>query len=336
MDGQISNELIKKYLNGECNDDERRIIDDFLLQPNAQEQIDQVLEEEWADFKEKEISDDEISHWKARFLTERLREQPANDITLRPRKRLFSLPYAAVWATLLFGAGLWFAVTQLGNEKEVLPTVTLIETVNPMGKRTRIQLSDSSVIVLGAGSKLVYPERFTDSTRTVSLEGEAFFEITKNPDRPFIVQTGDVRTRVLGTSFLISSFAGQPLSVAVATGKVRVMEQRQETETALAVLTPGQNMVMENGHVTVSTVEVTDVSEWKNGRLAFNGATLREMADALERWYGVTIHFNRPATADRRMTITLTANVPLSEIMDVLAVTGRFSYSIENKQFIIN
>jgi transmembrane sensor len=334
MEPQINKQLIRKYLTGKCSASELQVMNRFLEREDAAQLIDQVWAEEWTEFQEKEISDQEIANWKTRFTQERLEDNsvPAT----RPGIRFFTLRYAAVWLTLLLSFGTWYGITSLKRQENKTAAVTMFERVNSNGQRVQVRLSDSSIVYLSGGSKLIYPSHFVGNKREISLQGEAFFEVAKNPKKPFIIHTGEIRTIVVGTSFRISAFKSNPFLIEVATGKVRINRQQGNSQTPLAVLTPGQSMSWKNNHTLLGEINADDVSEWKNGRLVFNGSTLREMASVFERWYGVKIIFKHKAKAEEHLTIKLTANVPLSEIMEVLARTARFRYEIQGREVIIN
>ncbi len=336
MNQPVNKLLIQKYLRGECNAEELRIMNNFLKREDAQQLIDEALADEWYAFQDQDISDEEIFRWKTRFEERRLPE-PSPEIKKLPiRKRFFSLPYAAVWAGLLLCVGTWYGITKYNSQPAPIQTIAMLESKNPMGQRSKIVLPDSSTVYLAGGSKLIYPERFSAGKREVSLQGEAFFEITKNPKRPFIIRTGNVQTRVLGTSFLINAFKGQPIKVEVATGKVRVDRILPQGAKSLAVLIPGQSLQWDDKNIMLGNVAVDDLKEWKNGRLVFNGATFQEITTVLERYYNVKVTFKDSVKAARHITITLTANVPINQIMDVLAGTGGFQYQFKGTQIIIN
>ena len=196
MNHSVNKPLIKKYLHGECNAAELRIMNEFLQRKDSQHLIDQVWAEEWEAFQEEDISDLEISRWKTRFEHQRSQVSSSDVKKLIPR-RSFILRYAAIWAGILLFAGTWYGVKTLQGQKEKTQAIVMLESNNPMGQRSKIQLPDSSTVYLAGGSKLIYPERFSGNTREISLQGEAFFEVTKNPKKPFIIHTGDVQTRVL-------------------------------------------------------------------------------------------------------------------------------------------
>jgi transmembrane sensor len=336
MNQPVNKLLIQKYLRGECTADELQVMDNFLKREDAQRLIHEALMDEWDAFQEQDLSDEEISGWKTRF-EERCLSEPLPAIKKLPlRKRFFSIPYAAVWAGLLLCFGTWYGITTYNRQPAPIQTIAMLESKNPMGQRSKIVLPDSSTVYLAGGSKLIYPQRFSAGKREVALQGEAFFEITKNPKKPFIIRTGNVQTRVLGTSFLINAFKGQPMKVEVATGKVRVDQVLPAAAKSLAVLKPGQSLKWDDQNIILGTVAVDDLKEWKNGRLVFNGATFKEITTVLERCYNVRVTFKNAVKAARHITITLTTSVPINQIMEVLAGTGGFEYQLRGNQIIIN
>ena len=341
MDHPADKKLIQKYLLGQCTPDELVTMHTFLLRHDAQEIMDQVWADEWEVFQENEITDQEIYGWKERFLTERLETpmlQSHGAVNTQIQARTNKLwKYAAIWVAITLSVGTYFGIRKYNaNEHEHLLVIAMQETVNPYGQRSTIKLADNSVVYLGAGSKLIYPAQFTGNSREITLQGEAFFEVTKNPKKPFVIHTGNIRTWVLGTSFRVNAFADKPLFVEVATGKVRVDQRHAKGKTSLAVLTPGERLNWDNHKAVLTRVNAEDVKEWKNGRLVFNHSTLQELTHVLERWYNVKIKFADPARERLHMTITLTATMPLKQIMEVLASTGRFTYQYKEKAITIN
>ncbi|MEN0053157.1 MAG: FecR domain-containing protein [Mucilaginibacter sp.] len=335
MEQQINKQFIQKYLDGKCSSSELQIMNRFLLREDAEQIIDQIWAEEWDRFQETEISDEEIGHWKDRFIKERMQGSLLPISEDQPARRFFALRYAAVWLTLLLSLGALYSVCFHKHNTET-EAITMLERNNANGQRAQVRLSDNSVVYLAGGSKLIYPSRFAGNTREITLEGEAFFEIAKNHAKPFIIHTGAIRTRVVGTSFRINAFKHKPFLVEVATGKVSIEQQQAKSKATLAVLTPGQSMLWLHDHAELGKVNADDVAAWKNGRLVFNGATLKEMAAVFERWYNVKMIFDDPVKAEQHITITLNLNIPLSEIMEVLASTGKFQYEIRGRLITIN
>lgn len=317
----MDKKFIQKYLDNQCDKGERESIELFLQQPGSEKLLDEVLTERLpADIETTKQDTAHKERWKA-------------EIHLRIKKgakirRLPLLRHVAVWGTILFGIG-FYSIYHY-NRKDNKLQIVLSEKVNAAGQRAIIKLTDGSVILLGAESKLKYPESFNADTREITLEGEAFFEISNDPSRPFIVHTGDVQTRVLGTSFRISAFSGTPLTVAVATGKVQVEQQKG----ASTVLTPGRQLTL-SPEATVTSVAVADIEGWKKARLTFNNKSLREVATELERWYNVKITFKQHKKEEEHITVVLFASASLDKTLQMLSIGSNFKYTVYNRQVII-
>ena len=168
------------------------------------------------------------------------------------------------------------------------------------GQRTRIKLPDSSVVYLNASSSLTYPEAFPDSVRSVTLTGEAFFEVAHNPARPFVVQTNRIRTVVLGTSFNLRSFdTDSAISVSLVSGKVRVVGKQAAGTSRENVLLPGERLVYnkKDSSYEKDHFKVLDVTGWKDGVLVFDNTDFNGFIQKMEQWYGVDIIVNgQPST----------------------------------------
>jgi transmembrane sensor len=179
-----------------------------------------------------------------------------------------------------------------------------------VGERQTVHLPDRSSVVLGPTSRLAVIA-FDDQQRSVRLTGQAFFEVTRGPNRPFSVATTGARVQVLGTSFDVSAYAGEPVRVAVASGRVAV---------ARAVVTTGQIAIVHDGHVSVSEGNVEAITAWRNGQLAFNNAEFSAVAATLERWHDVDIEIGDSALANSRVSAVF-AQQSTGEVIEVLAET---------------
>ncbi|MCW3467217.1 FecR family protein [Chitinophaga nivalis] len=344
MANTITKALMNKYLDNTCTAAERQLVADFIQEPEGRLLLDEVLTERLpADMllmEQIRVDEQQVMGWKS-TLQQRMQgmvpeQEPA---VIRPVKRFSFLRHAAVWAVLVSGLGT-FGVYQYRKNNKATTTLVSLEKSNPRGQRAVITLADGSVIHLGADSKLEYPEHFNGNTREITLTGEAFFEISEDPAHPFIVHTGKVQTRVLGTSFKINAFNGTPLTIAVATGKVSVEHAGNDYKGSrpMAVLTPGQQVTWnpESRRSSIAQIPVEDIAGWKSARLTFNNNTLKEVAMELERWYNVSIEFKQSHTAQKRITVTLYANMPLEQTLRVLSAGSRFSYKMNDRQVIIH
>ncbi|WP_114936616.1 FecR family protein [Mucilaginibacter endophyticus] len=331
--------LIRKYISGQYTPAELEEIREFIAKPGSQQLFDEVLEEQGTGLIPEDDIDQPHLEDKLKFFYQKLHQQSQKEIPEQaPRVvSIFNkryLRHVAIWTVFILGAAI-YGITRF-RKVPVKEQIAFHEQVNPLGQRSKIVLPDSSEVYLGAGSRLHYPDKFASNTREISLEGEAFFQVTKNPHKPFIIHTGTVQTRVLGTSFKIDAFKNQPLSVSVATGKVRVDDVRGNKIKSLAVLIPGQMVTYHNSQAITSAVVITEVSDWKDALLSFHNRSLKDVTLILERWYNVKILYRKPAIANKKISVALQADMPLNKIMKVLAATAHFDFIISGQQVNIN
>ena len=336
-------DLIRKYIAGNYTDAEWKEIRQLMTTPSTQAIFDEVLAESWNGLNPDMDPEHPALNDKLRLFYAKLQEEEhAAHGTQNVRKPLFRsinrknwYQYAAIWLVMMIGVGL-YTLTHRQQEIVENPHIAIRELINPRGQRSRVLLPDGSEVFLAADSKLTFPEKFAAGSRELKLEGSAFFEVTKNPNRPFIIHTGTIQTKVLGTSFKIEAVKGQPVKVAVATGKVRVDDFLKTGTKALAVLMPGQMLSYDQHLPRVEDTDIAELQSWKKARLNFHNQSLQEITTELERWYDVRIHYEQSLKSKEKISVMLQVDMPLQKIMKVLAATGHFQFSISGKQVRIN
>ncbi len=180
-------------------------------------------------------------------------------------------------------------------EPHVEIPVAKIEKETQRGQKLTIYLSDGSKVVLNTNSKLIYPEQFSTEGRSVTLEGEAFFEVSKDVNRPFQVKTKDLITTALGTSFNINT-RKEGTHVALATGKVIVSSQSTASEV---ILDPGKEAwyIPDTEKLVTGYFDYDLVMGWKDQAIIFKKASEQEVFSTLENWYDVDIaKTNKPTS----------------------------------------
>ena len=194
------------------------------------------------------------------------------------------------------------AYFQLGSEQSVVSQASAAYVIkeNPRGQKSQISLPDGTVLWLNSESKITYPEKFTAEQRTIKLEGEAFFEVAKEPQRPFVVQMHDLHVVALGTSFNISAFPeDKNVAVSLVTGKVLVKENIPSGNTKKAhfeeiVMVPGEKLLYDLQDFSIQKGYYdfkTDII-WKDGTIYFDNASYQEVKTKLERWFNVKFVLN--------------------------------------------
>ena len=199
------------------------------------------------------------------------------------------------------GGSAWYLRDEFSGEA-VIPWLI---SESPKGQKSLLTLADGSRIYLNSASSISYPETFKADEREVVLSGEAFFEVTKDEKRPFIVRSGNITTRVLGTSFNVQAFNGKDIHVTVASGTVQVESNKNPVGKAFdyVILSPNEQVVYNAGTGLVTkTVDSARFMAWKNQTLYFENSALEEVATQLERWYNVSIGFNNEKIKYCRIT----------------------------------
>lgn len=229
--------------------------------------------------------------------------------------------------------------TQQQNESHYL------QEINHSNEVLKIHLADGTLVTLAKNSRLSYPRKFKGAQRLVRLSGEAFFEVAKNPKKPFLVYANQTVTKVLGTSFRIKAYSEAPeVTIAVRTGRVSVFSekeyQKQQFSTQLSglILTPNQQAIYNTQaqQLSKTLVEKPVVLQRPNTLtpFEFNETPLVDVFGTLENAYGVDIVFDRETLVNRSLSVSL-ENESLYEKLEVICKTLGLSYQIVDAQIII-
>ena len=192
------------------------------------------------------------------------------------------------------------------------------EYATAVGQRDSIVLSDGSRVILGPASRLEVGATYGTDTRSVTLHGDAYFDVRHDAAKPFSVRVGDALVEDIGTTFTIESDAGDTTSVSVMTGSVR-LRATSSMANAGAVLSAGDRGAMSaDGQVRTYPHSVTDdAAAWTSGRLVFRDASLARVTGELKRWYGVTLHVADSSLATQHVNATFT-DEPVDQVLKVI------------------
>ena len=214
-------------------------------------------------------------------------------------------------------------------------TSTLIQVIIPYGKRSEITLADGTHIWLNSGSQLSYPSKFKTGSREVYLSGEAFFDVKADPAKPFYVITHDIRIKVLGTSFNVSSYADDnTVQTVLLKGKVAAGKNKLFASTIDMI--PGERLTFDknNSNLSKDKVDVQLYSSWVNGYLVFKNIPITEVFTKLERFY------NQEISVDNDLEeITFSGKLDLAdnlkEVLKNIAFAASVNVEENNGSFII-
>lgn len=221
------------------------------------------------------------------------------------------------------------------KDGDILPVKDSVQHVTlniPRGGQYRVTLSDGTRVWLNAASSLSYPTAFTGKERSVTLKGEAYFEVAHNASQPFIVHTPDEDVKVLGTSFNVNSYNDESGTVTtLATGSVR-LDSRGAVQTT--ELHPGEQAVLNNTTFNVAAVDVSLYTAWKDGDFRFKATPLTEVMRQIGRWYDLDVDYTS-IPADIKVHASIRRDKKLSTVLHALERIGDIKFAVEGKNISI-
>jgi len=201
----------------------------------------------------------------------------------------------------------------------------------PKGGQYQLELPDGSQVWLNATSSIHFPTSFTGTERRIEITGEAYFEIAKNPNMPFIVTVSNSEVQVLGTHFNINAYNDEDnVKTTLLEGSVRFVN-----DGSVNILKPGQQaqLTKEGTTKVVSDVNVDNVVAWKNGMFDFENASIETVMRQLSRWYDVEIEYK--GKTDDLFIAEMRRNIKLSDALKALELTGKVKFDIQDKKIIV-
>ena len=203
----------------------------------------------------------------------------------------------------------------------------------PRGETFKVVLSEGTEVFLNSDSRLVYPTVFKGKERIVSLEGEAYFKVSKDVEHPFIVKTGNVQVRVLGTEFNVRGYSPADVRITLITGKVAVSDT---CGTHNVEMEPGQSAQLStDGTFALSEVIIESFLYWKEGFFYFDDIPLADMMKEIGRWYNIDIEFRNSKIMDLRMHFFANRHQDIFNLIELLNRMERVHAYFETGKLII-
>lgn len=323
--------LIAKYLAGECSPEEKLAMEWWL------EEYDNLLlfrqiEAAWK--QEKEPGNDpafNLESGLSKLYAKMAEQEDASEEEVQERPRYFKISSWMAAAGILLATGMGYMLVNRQHDGRNTARVAMETRASGSKEVVSIELSDGTQVWLNKNSKIEYPKVFDGDERQVYLQGEAFFEVVPNPDKPFIVKSDRISTRVLGTSFDVKAYNGdETASVSVATGKVEVSKEIEEGEPVrITQLTPEQELVIntEKDETYINIVSVANIAPWHLGQLVFRDNTYDEVMQALQERFGKKIVF-KSSIGKCRVMASFNSNASLNDVLKLLSMSNSFDYVI--------
>ncbi|WP_413667572.1 FecR domain-containing protein [Mucilaginibacter sp. Mucisp86] len=201
----------------------------------------------------------------------------------------------------------------------------------PRGGQYQIVLPDGTKVWLNAASSIKYPTAFTGNERRVELTGEAYFEVSKDPSKPFNVKTASQTVTVLGTHFNINSYTDEGATkTTLLEGSVRVTNNAGQS----VKIKPGEQAINISNSINITeNANVDEAVAWKNGKFVFSNTDLQTIMRQLSRWYDVDVEY-QGKTAQKHYMGRISRNVPVSQIFEILKTSG-LNFTINGRKIIV-
>jgi len=352
---------IPGYLKGELNPVEKKELLSWIKSDPANKRLFDEYCEIWittlAGVKHPEYNFHE-GFWKFKQQI-RTTAAPAQNVV---RKSLFIsiLKYAAIFILTASVSGISFYY--IGKSAMKVQNKTVNELIVPMGSSAKFQLSDGTSVIMNAGSRLTYDNNYGVEDRVVTLEGEAFFNVAKESDKPFMVRTSHINVMALGTAFNVKAYPDDStIETTLVEGSVKIEGIAGESSREATMLKPNQKMtffkedstmvdetsVPEKKSETVTkplkeqkappihriiteNVNVEPVISWKENKWIFEKQSLEKIAVDLERRFDVEIHFESERLKSFRFTGILIAE-PIEQVLEVLSYSFPIDFDLKGK-----
>lgn len=311
----IDDDLLRVNLQGRANEQEKAALVAWLSESSENKELFVKMSEIWASASNIEVFEqiDLMSDWKK--------------IQIKRKRETFMMKYALRYAAaILISFGLSFLY--LYNTKPGFGKLAQLKTTE---FKDKIELADGSLIQLNTNSKLIYPKQFGDNKRLVKLKGEAFFNIKRDPSKPFIIESGKTLIKVLGTSFNIRNITEEQTLVSVNSGIVSFKAKNNDREIRL---TKGQVALFKNNQLTLLNQPGSNYDSWRTGRLSFKNTPFLRVIKDIEKLYQVEIRNKNPKLEDLKLTIDFN-NYDLDKVLKQLEVLIQTKIEKKGKIIII-
>lgn len=330
-DSGITNELLVKYLNGKCNEDEVELVEKWYARLDGITDNSVFNQKRHLNKIRKVIESEESTQQAGRGFVTRF------FVARNVGQTMFRYVAAAV---VVFVAGFSYYTMKTESETVATSFVSEVKVNNESARVLRRSLPDGSTVWLNPGATLIYPNDFGNGERNVVVDGEIFFDVFRDEAHPFVVHSGTMVTRVLGTSFNVKANKnGNNFEVAVVTGKVEVSTlDRKGKGTQRVMLLPRQKATY---HVSDGDLVATKLPEkqaviesWQPVSLTFEDEKLDEVIVRLEKKFGIDITLENPDLKNCKLRAVFEQQ-RLAEILDMITALLETTYEMRDNQVVL-
>lgn len=314
---------IERYLNGIADSNDIQWIEERFAYGKKDLRLRNHLERDWENTaSETALSQEEFTHLLDR-VHHRIHTNEGIKRETLYHKLLYSYSKAAavLLLPLIIAAGILFSLNNKASIQDKLASSVIHA---PLGARVSFSLPDGTTGWLNSGSTLSYTLPFANN-RNVALEGEAWFDVTHDVQRPFEISTANSTVQVLGTSFYLSAYNDECyVEVVLQNGKVKFSDKSNTKEVTLL---PAERLIFRNGEVAVTSADPIKFKAWTEGKLVFRGDDMAEVARRIERWYNIKVELADKDLEQFSFRATFEDD-SLEEVLQLLSMTSPIGYQI--------
>lgn len=325
-------ELLPGYLSNDLQEKDRAMIDEWRSESPENEIIFQESLKAWEAMPLLHEMEKFNSFEALKKISTRIINQKSTNWWI-PMQRVAAI---LLLPLLIYSGYISIRNISLKNQQEARVVMQTISS--RQGMVTQFELADGTKVWLNSGSSLQFPCLFTGELREVKLSGEAFFEVTKNENQPFLVRAKDLNIEVLGTSFNVVSYDDEKQAeVVLVEGKVSLSSEIDKVNRVFGTLNPGQRAVYQdaNQQVLAEEVEVDKYIAWRDGNLIFRDDKMEDVVRRLSRWFNVEILINDPEIKNYAYKATF-RNENLTQVLNLLKISAPIDYQIIDNKLLPN
>lgn len=321
--------LIEKFFGNDLSPEIQKKFHAWLLDRNFPEEKEKAMSTLWEN--ESAVADKSTF----RELSRLHKQIETSNRTLHKSIVLYIRRISAILLLPLLGAfGTYYYLTKVNP---IVEEAQLKECFVANGERKQIELPDGTKVWLNSGSLLVYDKQFRGKKRLLFLNGEARFQVAKDPTKPFLVKTSHMTVKALGTVFNLNAYSDQDVTIAtLEEGKIQV-DPCLKKDTSL-ILLPNEQIIYNHRLETLAlnTVDAGRVMQWTDGYLIFQTASFDQIVKTIERKFDVTINYETERFAGRSFTMKFNPDEGLEQVMEVMKeMIKGLNYKIkDNKVYI--
>jgi transmembrane sensor len=322
-------EKIERYIEGLSDDREKTYVESLFSKGENNDYLRHHLEKDW----DLMLRDSSTTKVDLNYLLDRVHHIILKNEILKRQKplqkfiQIYMRAAAILLIPLLIAGGLVYSYLE-NHSKTTTDRQITSSIYAPLGARVSFNLPDGTTGMLNSGSHLSYSLPFNNN-REVSLEGEAWFEVSRDETHPFEISTGNSTVKVLGTSFNVNAYPAENyVEVVLQQGKVEFLDNKGDEKVTML---PSERLVFQNGNISKSVTDPEKYTAWTEGKLVFRSDPMSEVARRIERWYNVKIIL-ADSELEKYSFRAIFMDDTLEEVLQCLSMTSPIRYRITPRE----